>query len=191
MDRNDLRQLTYAEFGAMLDRLTERVAHDLTARGGRVDVVAPILRSGAFTGMHLAAKLGVQQTLPLQYKHGKEGIERGFVPPMPIVALPEQPVIMLADTNTVTGAIATRAIVDLLTLYPRATILFATVVLDQAIRAIDGTAESFFALRSNESRRITDAEAKVRGITNECFVFPWENADEQWQEICAAETPRS
>ena len=187
MNRSDLRQLSYAEFGELLDTLTERVARSLTARGGQVHMIAPILRSGAFPGMHLASKLGVQPTLPLQYKHSGEGIKQGFAPPMLIGGFPERPTILLTDTNTVTGAIARRAIADLRALYPRATILFATVVIDQALGPFDGTTESFYAIKSNEARRLTDAEAKARGITNECFVFPWEDADEQWREICAAE----
>ena len=69
INRSDLRMLSYTEFGCLLDALTANVASVCAERQLRIDVVAPILRSGGITGCHLASKLDVNAMMPLQYKH--------------------------------------------------------------------------------------------------------------------------
>ena len=69
INRSDLRTLSYTEFGCLLDALTANVVSACAKRQLRIDVVAPILRGGGITGCHLAAKLGVNAMMPLQYKH--------------------------------------------------------------------------------------------------------------------------
>src|SRR5215472_7175506 len=67
--REELRALSYSEFGELLEVLTRNVLDTCRERGIEIDAVAPILRSGAFPGLHLASKLKVSLVLPLQYQH--------------------------------------------------------------------------------------------------------------------------
>jgi hypothetical protein len=153
MDRTDLVPLTYAELGTILDQLTARVAAHCDATGTRYDLVAPILRSGAFTGMHLASRLGIVRTLPLQYKYG-----RG-------------------------GEIVQTALADLRDIFPSSAIDFASAVMDQGCPRLDGVGATFFGTTSNEARLLSRDEADARSIRHDVFVFPWETAEEQWREI--------
>ncbi|MGH9875607.1 MAG: hypothetical protein ACRD9S_24385 [Pyrinomonadaceae bacterium] len=65
--RENLRQLSYAEFGEILHLLTASVSDYLARTGTKVDMVSPILRGGAITGMHLESHLAIVRTLPLQF----------------------------------------------------------------------------------------------------------------------------
>ena len=186
LTRSALRSLSYAELGEILERLTGRVRRHLRATRGRVELVAPILRSGAVTGLHLASKLGVTRVLPLQFKHRETAIERLFAPPLLASPPPRRPTILLCDTNTVRAEIARLAVAELLALYPGATLLFASAVLDQGIASLAGVKAIFFGRLSNEARLLSVREARARSITNDVYVFPWETAAEQWRQIRAA-----
>jgi hypothetical protein len=186
--KSDLRSLSYAEFGQLLGILTEKVSTICRERSIRIDTVAPILRSGAFPGCHLASKLGVVRILPLQYKHTYDRahpIHRGF-------GIPAQTrdwnhaVILMADTNTVTGELAQCAVADIRAVWPDSTILFASVMLDVSLESIPGVDLLIPAQRTNERRTLSRDAAARAGISSDVFIFPWEEIEEQWGEIQAA-----
>jgi len=189
INRSDLRTLSYTEFGYLLDALTANVVSACTKRQLRIDVVAPILRSGGITGCHLASKLGVNAMMPLQYKHTYDParpIRRQFSLPN-FTAEPQDPVVVLmADTNAVTGEVATYAARDLRIKWPASTILFASVILDLSIEQLPDVDMLISAKRSNERRSVSVEHAMKIGVSNEVLVFPWEDAEEQWVEIQAA-----
>ena len=190
IQESDLRRLSYAELGELLEALTERVLAVFGGRGIRIDVVAPILRSGAFPGCHLASKLGVVDVLPLQYKHTydrTQPIKRPYAVPTLTRAL-ERPVILMVDTNVVTGEIAACAAADLRARWPDSRILFACVTLDVAIESIPGVDELIAARRTNERRTLSNDAARKAGISSDVYIFPWEELKEQWAEIQAAQS---
>jgi hypothetical protein len=134
--KSDLRPLSYEAFARILDSLTQRVGAFVDG-GHPVDLVAPILRSGAITALHLASRLGVTRMFPLQYKYvDGRAIERLFEPPT--LAPHSTPIstILLVDTNAVTGRIAGRAARDLHERYPMASIRFAAAVVDVSLPTI-------------------------------------------------------
>jgi hypothetical protein len=183
--KSDLCLLGYAEFGQLLETLTENVRVLCRERSIRIDAVAPILRSGAFPGCHLASKLGVVDVLPLQYKHTYDPvnpIHRHHGVPKLTRDL-SGAVILLADTNTVTGEIAQRAAADLRAAWPKSTIVFASVMLDVSLKSIPNVDFLVPAQRTNERRTLSRDAAIGAGISNDVFVFPWEEIEEQWREI--------
>jgi hypothetical protein len=189
INRSDLRRLSYTEFGCLLDVLTANVVSACTERHLRVDVVAPILRSGGITGCHIASKLGVTAMVPLQYTHTYDPaspIRRQFSIPT-FTSEPQGPVVVLvADTNTVTGEVARYAARDLRMKWSASTILFASVVLDLSIEQLPDVDMLISAQRSNERRTVSLDNAMSIGVSNELLVFPWEDIEEQWSEIQAA-----
>jgi hypothetical protein len=189
INRSDLRILSYTEFGRLLDALTANVVSACTERQLRIDVVAPILRSGGITGCHLASKLGVNAMMPLQYRHTYDParpIRRQFSIPT-LRAEPQDPVVVLmADTNTVTGEVARYAARDLRMKWPASTILFASVILDLSIEQLPDVDMLISAQRSNERRSVSAESAMRVGVSNEVLIFPWEDTEEQWLEIQAA-----
>jgi hypothetical protein len=188
--KNDLRWLNYAEFGQLLGTLTENVRSVCHERSLRIDAVAPILRSGAFPGCHLASKLDVLDVLPLQYKHTYDRthpIHRQHGVPTRTRDL-NNGVILVADTNTVTGEIAQCAAADIRAVWPESTIVFASVMLDVSLESIPGVNLLISAQRTNERRTLSHAAATRVGISNDVFIFPWEEIEEQWAEIRAAQS---
>jgi hypothetical protein len=189
INRSDLRTLSYAEFGCLLDALTANVMSACTKRQLRIDVVAPILRSGGTTGCHLASKLGVNAMMPLQYQHTYDParpIRRQFSLPNFTAAAPDPVVVLMADTNVVTGEVATYAARDLRMKWPVSTILFASAILDLSIEQLPDVDMLISAQRSNERRSVSVENAMKIGVSNEVLVFPWEDAEVQWVEIQAA-----
>jgi hypothetical protein len=189
--RSDLRPLSYHEYGGLLETLTDRVSSLRRDRGIRLDAVAPILRSGAFPGAHLASRLGIITMLPVQYKHTYRPecpVESRFALPSLEIELGAKPTILLADTNTVTGEVAARAAADLRTRWPHGELILATVMLDLSLQAIPGIDHLIWAQRTNERRTLSSEQLVRAGLSNDVFVFPWENPDEQWAEIQASET---
>lgn len=181
--------LSYTEFGCLLEVLTGNVVSACTERQLRIDVVAPILRSGGITGCHLASKLGVTAMLPLQYQHTYDPmspIRRQFSIPS-FAAEPQQSVVVLmADTNTVTGEVARYAARDLRMKWPASTILLASVILDLSIEQLPNVDLLISAQRSNERRTVSVENAMKVGVSNELLIFPWEDVEEQWLEVQAA-----
>ena len=189
INRSDLRLLSYAEFGCLLDVLTANVVSACTERQLRIDVVAPILRSGGITGCHLASKLGVTAMMPLQYQHTYDPaspIRRQFSIPTFTIEPQDSVVILMADTNTVTGEIARSAARDLRMKWPDSTILFASAILDLSIEQLPDVDLLISAQRSNERRTISVEKAMRIGVSNDVLIFPWEDIEEQWSEIQAA-----
>lgn len=186
MNRADLRTLNYKEFGSLLETLTKNVVSACQERALRVDIVAPILRSGGFTGCHLASRLGVTSIVPLQYRHTYDSsapVRRQFYAP----ALTPEPegrvVILMADTNTVTGAVARSAAEELRIRWPSSRILFASLMLDLSIEQLPHIELLISAQRTNERRTVSHELAQAMGVSNDVYIFPWEDLEEQWAEI--------
>ena len=175
----------------MLETLTGTVLAVCHDRGISIDAVAPILRSGGFPGCHLASKLGVTSVLPLQYKHTYEpssSVHTCHRSPIGTHGLPADAGILLVDTNTVTGTIARRAAADIRAALPDCRIVFASVMLDVALKALPGIDLIVSAHRTNEGRTLSGHAARQVGVSNDVYVFPWEELDEQWEQIQAAQS---
>lgn len=185
VSKSDLHQIDYNEFGCLVQVLADNVSGWI-ARNTEIDVIVPILRSGGFTALHLAADLGITNILPAQYKYtyGKTiDTVKKFELPDPLFELPFEPTILVVDTNTVEGRIATKVIRDLRLRFANAKIVFASLVLDAALTELTGVDELLCARQSNESRSLSVSEAAERSISNELLVFPWENLEEEWEAI--------
>lgn len=184
--KSDLRQITYGEFGEMLAKLENQVVNYCKENEVKFDLIVPILRSGAFSGFHLASKLSVSNILPAQYKYEYEPSERcikKFEFPELLFELPDSPNILITDSNTVWGGIAEKVIKDVKKKYPSSKVFFASANLDQSISKVDGIEQVFWGELSNEKRELTPDQAKDKGITNDIIIFPWEDLEEQWYEI--------
>jgi hypothetical protein len=190
MNREDLRTLSYKEFGSLLDVLTRKVISTCKERALRIDIVAPILRSGGLTGCHLASKLGVTNMIPLQYRHTYEAVapvRRQFDAPALTAEPPDPVVILMVDTNTVTGAVAQYAADELRMTRPSSRILFASLMLDLSIEHLPHVELLISAQRTNERRTVSFELARDMGVSNDVYIYPWEDLEEQWTEIQMSE----
>lgn len=183
----DLRQISFQEFGDLLVILETKIKKYLSDNKlENFDLIVPILRSGGFPGLYLASKLKTHNILPAQYKYiykPDEKIIKKFDFPKLNFYLPLIPNILIVDTNTVYGTLATHVIEDVCNLYPQANLFFASVTLDQSRKSFPNVKEIFYAKETNEKRDLSSEEAKLKNIDNEIVIFPWENLEEQWIEI--------
>lgn len=189
--RDDLRQISYQEFGVILAKLEKQVKDYCTNNNLRFDLIVPILRSGGFPGLHLASKLKIMNILPAQYKYEylpEESIVKKFEFPNLVHELPQTLNILVTDSNTVWGAIARKVVEDVVTKFPSSTIYFASVNLDQSIKELPGVEKIFYGELSNEKGELSKEEASEKGIPNDVIIFPWENIEEQWEEINASQS---
>jgi hypothetical protein len=188
--REDLRALSYYEFGQLLEMLTRNVLGTCRERGIQIDLVAPILRSGGFPGFHLASKLKVSLVLPLQYPHtyasscSVRRFHRNLILPD---GLPVDATVLITDTNTVTGEVARCAAADMRAVLPDCRIVFASVMLDISLDSLPGIDCVIAARRTNERRTLCQEAAQRVGVSNDVYIFPWEEVEEQWEQIQAAE----
>jgi len=146
--------------------------------------------SGAFPGCHLASKLGVTDVLPLQYKHTYDPSRpvRSYRDPIMPHGISARATILLTDTNTVTGEIARRAAADIRAVLPPCRIVFASVMLDISVKTLAGIDFLISACRTNERRTLSRDAARRARISDDVYIFPWEDLDEQWNQIQAAQS---
>jgi len=186
VQKAELKQISYQEYSDILDLLTSKLMAVLKQENKQIDLVVPILRSGGFTGLHIASKLGLTNILPVQYKYqykSKISIEKKFDLPELIFELPKRPLILIVDSNTVDGAIAELVISDVKSKFPDAELWFASAVIDFSKGKFTNIDRVLFGLQSNESRKLTKNQADELNIPHSLIVFPWENLEEQWEEI--------
>jgi len=184
--KEDLRKISYQEFDVILGRLTDQIKSYITAHNMSFELIVPILRSGAFTGMHLASQLQIKNILPVQYKYKYlpvEVIEKKFEFPKLLYPIPENSNILIVDSNTVFGGIANMVIGDVKKQFPKARLFFASTNIDQSIIHLDSINQIFYGLKSNVKRDLSKSEAVSRGVPNEVIIFPWEDLEEEWSEI--------
>lgn len=181
---SDLKVVSYAEYGDMLQDLT------LAVQAGAIkyDVLVPILRSGAPTAVHLAGRLGITNILPVQYKYIYQStidLVQKIEMPQLCYELPAAPKVLVVDTNTVEGQVARQVMADVTARYPDSIIDFATVCLDHKQLNKGLGHATYYARLSNESRTLTDEAAAQAGVSQDVLVFPWEDLEHQWTEIQA------
>ena len=189
--KEELYQIGYGDFEKILNNLTLSVEKYFNSVNQKIDLIVPILRSGAFTGIHLASKYKITNILPVQYKyiyHPKEKIIRKFSFPTLLFSLPTNPNILITDSNTVTAGIAKIVIKSISKKYPKANIYFASANLDYSMQQLNGVKKVFYGVFSNESHQLTSEQANKLGIDSKIIIFPWENLEEQWEEINSSQT---
>lgn len=186
IQKSDLRQISYQEFGQLLESLTQQITDYQHQRHLTFDLVIPILRSGAMAGIHLASKLNITHVLPVQYKYRyqpKEAILTLLQLPTPQYPIKPNSNILIADTNAVWGDLASKAIRDIHQQFPQAKAFFASTILDYSIQQLPHIHHIFYGSYSNNKRTLTPDEAQQLGISNDIRIFPWEDLDQQWQDI--------
>jgi hypothetical protein len=184
---DDINPMSYEEYGAIIDALTEQIREHCQRYHLQIDLVAPILRSGGIPGNIVAIKLGISQILPLQFKYEHKPTKITQLLPLPdLTALPELPRILICENNTVTGATALAAINLLKARFPQSELLYATVAkVYGGLDLTDLVSRYFFGVVTDEKFRLSDVEQVDKNVRPKITIFPWENAVEELRAINA------
>lgn len=190
IQHGDLKQISYGEFGVLLEKITHSISEYFNDRDQKIDLIVPILRSGMITALHISSKLKITNLMPAQYKFvysPKEKLVKKFEFPRLHFEIPQNGNILIVDSNTVFGGTAKSVISDTKKNFPQAHIFFASANLDQSLVGFEGIEQVFFGQLSNERRLISAEEASARNVDNRVIIFPWEDLEEQWSEISASQ----
>jgi len=184
--RSDFKRVSWNEYGRTLDSLHQKVAAYVKKNGIKIDAVVPILRGGAFPGAYLTFKLGLLRILPVQYKYF---FTKDKIVLKQLLAIPKNarvgssPVFLLVENNHCFGLTASTAAKDLKRAFPKCRILYAVDHIDYSYQSMKGVEAVFSGKLTNETRKLSPAEAKRKRISPLSYAFPWESVDEEWVTV--------
>ena len=187
--KSDFRQLTWPEYGKLLDSVVKQIKAYTKRKKVKIDAVVPIMRGGLFPGGYITFKLGMLRILPVQYKYFFEGrnvvLRKIFGFQKAEVAKPN-PVFLLVENNHCFGVTAATAAKDLKKAFPRCRIIYATDTMDYSYRnAVEDADASFHGVYTNDTKTMTEQQCKTSRVKNWTNVFPWESFEEEWQTVNA------
>lgn len=201
--KSDFKRLSWEKYGKILEKLFEKVSKYIKENNIEIDAVVPILRGGAFPGTFLAARLHLLRILPVQYKyffeaHGnavsggaeklrfscrKEIILKKLFGFLKTDINKEQPVFLLVENNHCFGLTAQTAAKDLKTEFPNCRIIYASDTMDYSYQKNEHAEAIFYGELTNDTKTLSEEDAKQKGISNKMHLYPWENLEEEWTTV--------
>ena len=189
--KEDFKRMSWEEYGKILDALYKKVKNYIDKNNVKIDVVVPILRGGGYPGTYLAYRLNLLRIIPVQYKYffkdgdlSKIKLKRLLDFPKNI-KLPKNPTFLLAEQNMCFGLTATKAAEHLKERYPSCKIILAADSMDYSYQKFDIFDAIFYGTLGNDTKEITEAECKKKGIDSSLSLFPWESIDEEYTTVQA------
>src|SRR5258708_31008394 len=95
----DTNKMSFEEFGETINSLLNKILD----ANLKLDAIAPILRSGAITGMMLAIKLKIFKVIPLGLKSNYNTGEIDQLFDIPVIEIGENSNILVCENNTYSG----------------------------------------------------------------------------------------
>lgn len=185
--KKDFKQISWEEYGKILEVLYKKVNKYLKDNDLKVDAVVPILRGGAFPGTYLAYQLHSLKILPVQYKYffaGKKYELRKLTDyPKTEFNLSKDPVFLLVESNHCFGNTAQTAVNDLKEAFPGCKIIYAADHIDYSYQKIKGVETILYGIITNETRGMNKEEIKKFKQGNISYLLPWEGIDEEWTTV--------
>ncbi len=176
--KDDLVQITYAEFGKTMDLLTQQIDDYQVGHNIKFNLVVPLLRSGAFPAYHIAARLEIKETLPVYYMYEQGKIVKRLEIPKTTRLLPDDLHILICDSCLTSGTTLKSAITDLKPLFPTAKFYAVIVWLEEGVENLPDVDHIFYGKRTCE-KKISQNPDTINGIV----VAPWEDFEIDWNEI--------
>lgn len=184
--KKDFKRVSWEGYGKTLETLYQKVEKYLKEKNIKIDAVVPILRAGAFPGTYLAYKLRLLKILPIQYKY----LPGQSIEPVKLLdglsldrKIGSTPVLLLVENNHCFGTSAKLAAEELSKAFPGCMIIYAAAHMDYSHQDAVSAEAVFYGRLTNEARGLSLEEAKEKGLTNEIFLFPWENLEEEWAAV--------
>ncbi len=185
----DTNPVSWNEVEQMLTSLQEQVSKYFTSRNEKIDIIAPLLRTGGIVGGMLAIKMHITTLLPVQFKYSYHPTEISQITSIPdiLVGTPPNPNILLCEGNTSSGSTAMKAAKAIKEKYPTAKIYLATLtkVFDCPV-LLDGIEETFCSRITNENFKATEEEIERYHLRKGITIFPWEKTADELVEINSA-----
>lgn len=185
--KEDFESISWTEYQEILDKLHVKIDDYIAKNNVKIDAIVPILRGGGIPGLILAFKLKLLNVLPVQYKYlvcdDKTESKSILTPDMINYPVSQRPVFLLVENNHCTGSTSRIAANDLRARFPGCRIIYAAVRMDYSHQNIDFAEASFFGELTNESRELSESEAKSLSVNNRLLIYPWESLEEEWSAV--------
>ena len=185
---NDVNRMSWEEFSKLMESLISEVSNHFQKNNQRIDVIAPMLRTGGIVGGMLAIKMKVETMLPVQFKYSYNPTTINQITTLPDILpkISESPNILLCEGNTSSGSIATKAAKAIKEKYPNSKIYLATITKvyegPESLEGIDGI---FYGQMTNESFKATPEQESSLNLRKGITIFPWETAEDELADINA------
>ena len=191
--KKDFKQITWQEYGVLLDQLHKKVSTHVKKHRIIIDAVVPVLRGGMVPALFLGHKLHILKCMPVQYKYFFKGkkiqLKKLFDFPRLAFPLPKKPTFLLVEGNHCFGLTAKTAVKDLKKAFPGCTILYVADFVDYSHQNEVPAEKVFYGKLTNETRGLSEKKAHVLGIGNELNLYPWEDLEEEWVTVQGKQFP--
>ncbi len=182
----DTNPVSWEEF----DRLVNTLVSKITESGIRVDVVAPLLRTGGIVGGILSIKMKVLTMLPVQFKYSYNPTVINQILSVPDIlgVQLESMNVLLCEGNTSSGSIAMKAAAAIKEKYPQAKIYLATVTrVFGGAETLEAIEQIFYGQETDENFKATEEEKQKRGMRLGITLFPWESVEDELSDLNATQ----
>lgn len=184
--KSDFKKVGWEEYGEVVEVLAEKVSSFIRSENICIDAVVPIMRAGNFPGTFLAYKLHLLEILPMQYKY-LVGNEPKLTKLNDFVSLdsslPKEPTFLLVENNHCFGSTSEAAAQDLKTAFPNCRIIYAAAYMDYSYQSLRDADVFFYGKLTNETKALSQEEAKEKKVSDHVHLFPWESEEEEWAAI--------
>ncbi len=175
-------QLTWEQYGNILEALYKNIAEYSEKNNIHFDAVVPILRGGGVVGTFLTGKLKVLRVIPVQYKYfvnQKHVYLKRLLPLPSTISLPENANILVAENCYCFGTTTKAVVSDIKTKFPTAHIYVAADRMDYTYQNIEGVEKVFYGELNNDTKKLSKEECVKLKIDETQYYYPWESLDEE------------
>ncbi|MCD4694521.1 phosphoribosyltransferase [bacterium] len=188
---SDTNHMDWAEFGKILNTLIQKLDDYQKKNNMKFDIVAPILRSGGIPATAIANRFKIMLFLPIQMKYIYDENDPTKVEHKQMISLPEllqktpnNPNILVCETNTGSGESANKSIALIKEKYPTSTIYYATIAKVYGDPdTLEHVKDYFWGVQINESFKANKEEEKRLSLRPKITIFPWETAEFELSDI--------
>ena len=171
-----------------VSELVEVLVSKISSYGEKINVIAPLLRTGGIVGGLLSIKMKVLVNLPVQFKYSYNPTTINQILSIPdiLVGQPEQMNILLCEGNTSSGSIAVRAAKSLKEKYPDSKIYLATLTkVFGGPEKLEGIEEVFYGRLTDENFKASEGDFKKFNLRKGITIFPWETMEDELSDLNA------
>ena len=191
---NDFYLMTWEEYQGIVENLLCSISKYKNENAISFDFIVPVLRGGGVLAISLSHRLNVVRIFPVQYKYVYENDDKSTYKPRELLFSLElledkqkEYHILVTEGNHCTGQTSQICIDRIKTILPNAKIFYVSVGRDYSYtKKLNHTIHEWWGFFTNESETLTQAQCDNNSIVNKFTVYPWENIEEELEEVNAS-----
>lgn len=192
INKYDFEKISWDEYQLAVKTISNQINNYCSKNEINIDFIVPIFRGGSVLCTSLSHILSVISIYPCQYKYSEEIIngKKAYTPKRILSTIDTinnkhlPYVILVTEGNHVRGITSQLCINHIKENFPNSTIVYASVGRDYAHKKyLNGTNYECYGFCTNETETLTEDECVIKRVKHKFVVYPWENIDEEIQEV--------